>query len=706
MCLTHLKSLFAQRDDRILSIAIGLFVIILSAFALFKYRYFGYNSMDLGIYNQVFWNTVHAEPFAFTIHPGSYLGDHFEPFLLLLTPFYAIFQHPLTIVFFQTLGIALAAIPIYGIAKQLLHGHWPLFVSLFYLANPLIQNYALYEFHILSFFPFLFFSVYYFYQKRKFVWFLVFLLLTLSVREDIPGVVFFFGLFNVLGGIFSQAFRDSPRKDCLPARQVELSKGVEIMWGVRHGFLERYIVIQVLKRDFWFIVTPLVLSVLWFLVSIYITRRFGVDGSYKFGIYYSWLGDSWQEMATFAFRHPIVFFSHFFSGGTISMVVGLFIPFLFLPIFSLRFLLLALTPFLEMTLTANGGTTLVLYTHYSALFLPALFLAFIASLQRITASEWKWRGLELLRREKAILPIILTVSAVYNMILLGPLFSGAFELWKYRDQAEKRRAIEDMIKQVKPDDTVVATFAYLPSLSSRKRVFSLNYLYTGKTQYAVSDFPVPDDIDAVLIDFDELVTYFLQYHDRRGFSKSFQRRSENFQRILYGLSPVAAYDNTFLFLKDTSLPSLSWFGEPGETESFQATPRIIGEDFELFDTRVMKTEQKDGEVYFDLRLAWNVERKPKDDFQLKIQPKGDFKKEPSFRVIPLAYGYQETSEWQTGEERVIRYQLSFPSGTKSIELSLMKIESGGVTLSPLKTMKDFYEKTIVLDPSVVLNLRE
>src|SRR6202521_6334183 len=67
---------------------------------------------DLGIFDQVFWNTTQGRFLESTMslvqaQPHSYLADHFSPIYLLLMPAYLLIPRPETLLVIQTLYIAL-----------------------------------------------------------------------------------------------------------------------------------------------------------------------------------------------------------------------------------------------------------------------------------------------------------------------------------------------------------------------------------------------------------------------------------------------------------------------------------------------------------------------------------------------------------------------------------------------------------------------
>src|SRR5438132_10095971 len=97
------------------AVALTYFVLysVLSVLRHMTYHSFG---PDLGIFDQVFWNTTRGRFFESTMslvqaQPHSYLGDHFSPVYLLLVPFYALIPRPETLLVIQTLFLALGVWP-------------------------------------------------------------------------------------------------------------------------------------------------------------------------------------------------------------------------------------------------------------------------------------------------------------------------------------------------------------------------------------------------------------------------------------------------------------------------------------------------------------------------------------------------------------------------------------------------------------------
>ena len=70
---------------RFLAIAAAVWAL-LSVLSLLRHYTFHSSVYDVGIFDQVLWNTAHGRPFASSLSHMSYLGDHFSPSLALLAP--------------------------------------------------------------------------------------------------------------------------------------------------------------------------------------------------------------------------------------------------------------------------------------------------------------------------------------------------------------------------------------------------------------------------------------------------------------------------------------------------------------------------------------------------------------------------------------------------------------------------------------------
>ena len=186
-----------------LSLALAYFALY-SLLAVLRHRSYHSFGFDLGLYDQVFWNTTQGRWFESTMTqamatPHSQLGDHFTPAFLAIVPFYYLYPHPETLLVLQTLALAFGAWPVYLIARlKLPPGYALMWVLVYFLFVPL-AHINLYDFHetALSVAP-LGFALYFLERGRR-VWFVVFLLLTFLVKEEMSLIGAGFGIYTVLG---------------------------------------------------------------------------------------------------------------------------------------------------------------------------------------------------------------------------------------------------------------------------------------------------------------------------------------------------------------------------------------------------------------------------------------------------------------------------------------------------------------------------
>jgi uncharacterized membrane protein len=464
-----MKTWLLRHQKGVLWGAIFAYIVIFSAVSFWKYAIYAYDGIDLAYFNQVFWNSLHGRFFTQSIHPHRSLGDHAELIIPFLSLAYALMPGPKGLLFLQTLALGLAAWPLYLIARERLrrskreaNSLIALLVAMLWLINPLVQNINLFEFHILPFslLP-LFFSLYAYEKDRK-LHFLLFAFVALLIREDVALVI------ALIGGL---------------------------------AWLER-------KSRWWHIAPPLI-GLAWFFGAMRLIGHFAPSGSYKFLVYYAWLGDSFGGVLLGAMLHPLRLLAHILTLPNLEMIIGFGIPLLFLPYFRPRRLILALGPLLQIILGAPGGGELVLQTHYATLFLPGLFLAGIdglIALRHRTRPFFALRSVEFFFLARAIV----VIAAVYGMLALGPLPSAVAAIAAGTGR-ETARLADALVAKIPPDAPVAASYRLMPRLSSRARLVSLHYVFLGVTQFGEAPYPLPEDVRYVALDTDDLRTYQAQF---------------------------------------------------------------------------------------------------------------------------------------------------------------------------------------------------
>jgi uncharacterized membrane protein len=191
-----------DRASFILVLSIVFYGLLFSGVTITRYDAFKTRAWDFGIFTQSLWTTLNSgKLFYYTcelfVNPsGCFFGVHFSPILFLILPFYAAVERPETLLVLQSFIIALAAVPIYKLAKEEAGGRTVgLAFSGAYLLFPAIQFLNWYDFHVQAFLPLFFGFTLYYAVKESWSKYFVFMLLSLMCEEHVAIVTFFIGLY-------------------------------------------------------------------------------------------------------------------------------------------------------------------------------------------------------------------------------------------------------------------------------------------------------------------------------------------------------------------------------------------------------------------------------------------------------------------------------------------------------------------------------
>lgn len=610
-------SFLKDRFGRFLIVAIVVYIVFFFTICIWKYFTFQYNGLDLAIFNQVFFNTSTGNWFDFSIHPHKYLGDHFTPFLFFLLPFYLIYKNPLTLLFLQTVFLSLGAIPVYLIAKKVLNSKWALLVALAYLLNPFVANINLFEFHLLPIAIFLILLTVYFYLEKKFWQFFVFLILSLLVREDVALVVVMFGFIALLDQFKTK------------------------------------------KWDLKWIFVPFILGAVYFLGAMKVIGYFAENSDYKFLIYYSWLGNGFVDIIKNFFLHPQKVLAHIFTLANLEMILGFIMPMFFIPVLRPKYLLLSFFIFLQIILGAAGGGGLILQTHYASLFIPGLMVSGIFSIKILI--DWnkkrlkKKRSLDL----QPVFVLILVLSIIYSGIALGSFYGIGKKLINNQPNQDLVAVKQQFIEKIPANASVVTTYEFLPYLSNRKYLFSLHYVFLGKTQFAFADYELPVEPDYLLIDFADFIIYQTQMEKSAIYKDCFQTGNERIMDLIKNYKLIDIFDTIALFKKsdDDQTITLIEATESTDSDTVEMSENMM-QNLVWHFNEIDKQKAVAATLYFK-----NLEKKT-TNFILKMKV-NDFENNLLYaKYYPLAYGLYPSSNWQENENININYWFYLPKELK------------------------------------------
>ncbi|MBN1992330.1 MAG: DUF2079 domain-containing protein [Anaerolineae bacterium] len=445
------------------------FAAFFSALAAQQHHTFQTNGLDLGNVDQALWNTAQGRFLHFTlmIPLQSRLALHVEPILLLFIPLYWLnLGNPETLLIIQAGVVAFGAWPLYQIAKNrfhLPHHNSPaLFVAflclvfpLAYLLLPTLQAAVLYDFHAVTLAPTFLLFAFWALIRRQDKQVIIFLLLAMACKEDMPLVV---AMVGVYAGLAQRRWR---------------------LAGLVIG-----------------------LSALWFVTAVFVIQpSFSPGGNVQLDRY-DWLGKSPVEMLQTLIFQPNLVLNHLWSQANLpGYLWQLFLPTAFLAFFS-PLTLLPMLPTLAINLLSQNPFTWRLEDfHYGAPLAPFLFISAIYGIKRV--GELAQQSFFSFSTNSSRL-----LSAVYRLpyLLIMLLFSFTIAYHYYRgftplarpfnwpQATTHHRQLEAILTTIPPDTSLFTQSNLAPHLTHRFIIYSDFGYFTDP------NFPAPTPVDDILLD--------------------------------------------------------------------------------------------------------------------------------------------------------------------------------------------------------------
>lgn len=431
---------------RPMAIAAVIFWGVCVLFTLQRYFNFypTYVAFDQGIFNQVFWNTMHGRLFEGSLSSTESinvlvdgeapdvayrrLGQHFTPALLLWVPYYALVRSPIGLSVLQITLVTAAGFVLYALAR---HYHPPILANLiaisFFAANAVIAP-TVANFHDLSQLPLYLFGAFWALEKRRWPLFWGLISLTLLVREDTGIVLFGIGLYLLL----SRRFPKVGAGVCL------LSVG--------------YIV--------------LVTNVVMPLFSEDISRRFMVE---QFGHFLDQPEASTLEVLWAIASQPFLLLQELVTplDRTLNYILGQWLPLAFVPALSPSAWVMIAFP-LTKTLMRQDPTALSLHLRYALTLVPGLFYG--AILWWAAHPLWFQPKIRKFWQFCIGLAILLTLTSNPNRAF-SIIIPDSFQPWVYAapsTQWHHAQAVRGLMTQIPSDASVSATSYLIAHLSNRR----------------------------------------------------------------------------------------------------------------------------------------------------------------------------------------------------------------------------------------------
>ena len=261
-------------------------------------------------------------------------------------------------------------------------------------------------------------------------------------------------------------------------------------------------------------------------------NRIYIDTAYMGHIYnYKHLGGEPAGIFKDILLSPVsVLRSMFINGMRFKYFLYLLGPLVFLPLLSP--LISAALPILAQHLLARNPAEHTIYFHYTAPILPIIFVAAIFGCKKLFKNfllhvGMKWATAALLVASFAFFNIYIYKNYEQRGTYYSPL-ELVIRTNEYRINSfdlQRRQIIESL----PADASVMASFEFLPALSTRRELYSLHSAVLGWYIFARKDFPYPQYI--IIDKYSPLTQNYLCYAQQTGKPSRLQQMLENYDLI-------------------------------------------------------------------------------------------------------------------------------------------------------------------------------
>ncbi len=398
-----------------------IFTAIFFIFLVNKHNAFNTRTYDFARFSQAIWNSLHGQVLFTSIDSRSILGNHFSPYMALLSPLFLLLPNERVLFLMQAVSVAVAGLILALMMRNRHRALAPWFLLAFFL-NPAIHQLALFEFRrVVLALPFLALALYALSENRRWLM-LGALLVALLAKEDIGLFVFGVGLFLI---IFQRDWK----------------------WGL--GMM--------------------LLGLAWSLVvSFWVIPAFRTPGTeYPQLFYFEYLGSSYGQIIGTLRQDPLILLRTLLGVDRLAALWRILLPLgLFLPFFGADWLLIAI-PSLFMLLISGDAEMFGLQKWYPATFLPVFFAATAVGIGRFQISKARW-----------LLAWLVVASAV-GYWLYSPLPGGQAYNPHEIEVTEHDRLGLAMVQELPEGASVATQPHYAPHLTLRKDLYHYPWIKIG-----------------------------------------------------------------------------------------------------------------------------------------------------------------------------------------------------------------------------------
>ena len=332
-------SFYSKNQKNNLYFFILFFILfIFYIYVLIIKHYFSFSThIDLAIYGNAcqnyLWSSVKQDLYL--------LSDHFEPLLILFSPLCSNYNPGIVLMMIQLSIFMIGGLGIYKLAKSLhFKKIYQTLLTFGYLLFIPIVNVIKWDFHLIVLCTGVLPWVFYFYNEKKYIYFSIFIIIFLCLKESASLIVITMAIF-----IFIDAYQKKDKKKYI------LSISLFIVASSLFYWIMHWVYPYFLGAESRYFSSP-------------------VSGRY------SHLGGSLKEVLTTIFTNPSVIINTIFTERKMMYLFYILGPFSFIHILYPRYLLLVSAPFALNLLTNYLEQTGRAY-HYDIEIQVILFITFL-----------------------------------------------------------------------------------------------------------------------------------------------------------------------------------------------------------------------------------------------------------------------------------------------------------------------------------------
>ena len=386
------------------------------------HRSFHSNGWDLGLIDQVIWNSAHGRWFHYSFRDISFAGDHWEPFLLALVPLKWAHTGPEALLVVQAIVLAAAALPLYAAMRAMAGRGAACAVTGAYVLGLGPARVVSFDFHIEAFAPLFAFVALWALATRRHMVCVAAVLLILTLKED--------------GALLA----------------------LSLCWIAWLAFGQRW----------WVVALAAVCIGYAFVATSLIIPHFRGGDLNPFVERYGYLGDSPLAVIRGCFAHPVVVWSQLTRRDAIEGALLVLAGAAFLPLMKPRLLppLAVVTVLPLLSKEAPQGS---LDLHY--LLVPSMVALLIAAVAMRDRPWERGRAAAMARAFARAAPVALVVVPLLLFAWRSPLPpSFAAERDRFDVDAHARLSAE-FVRAVPPGAIVSAQSPFVAHLAERRKVY-------------------------------------------------------------------------------------------------------------------------------------------------------------------------------------------------------------------------------------------